>query len=91
MHYTLVNMDMTIVEEKENQFLNRKELKIKLKHIGMQTPSKAEVIKEIASKYTVNESQVLIDYIFSVKGLGESFGKVKILREKHEAQTSQTA
>ncbi len=94
MHYTLVNMEMTIVEEKENQFFNRKELKVRFKHVGMRTPSKEEVVKEVASKFSVDEDQVVVDYIFSVKGIGESFAKVKILREKqvkHEAQTSKAA
>lgn len=91
MFYTLVNMEMTILEEKENKFFNTKELKIKVKHTGMQTPPKADVVKEIASKYGVDGSRVVVNYIFSVKGLGESFGKAKVLGEKNETQTGKTA
>ena len=88
----LVNMEMIITEEKENPFLNRKELKLKLKHLGATTPSKTDLIKELVSKYSIDEKQVSIDYIFSIKGIGESFAKVKILFEvKHEAQTSKKA
>jgi len=87
-------MEITIVEEKENPFLNRKEIKLRLKHLGESTPSKATLIKELTSRYSVEESQILIDYIFSVKGMGESFVKAKILPEKPkgeriEAQTSE--
>lgn len=97
MLYTLVNMEMIIVEEKENPFFNRIDIKLRLKHEGIATPSKAELVKELAKKYEVNESQVIIDYIFSVRGIGESFTKVKILKEKPaegekvEAPTSKTA
>ena len=84
--YTLVKMEMTIIEEKENPFLNRKELKLRLKHPGGSTPSKAEMIKDLASKYSVEEKQVSVDYIFSIKGIGESFAKIKILSgEKNKA------
>jgi ribosomal protein S24E len=91
-------MEITIVEEKENPFLNRKDIKLRLKHLGESTPSKETLTKELASRYSVEESQILIDYIFSVKGVGESFVKAKILPEKPhekpkgeriEAQTSE--
>ena len=82
MHYTLVKMQMSVVEEKENPFLNRKELVVELKHPGKSTPSKAELIKELASAHSVDESQVKIDYIFTKKGMPESLAKVKILKEK---------
>jgi len=79
MLYTLVNMEMIIIEERENPFLNRKELKLRLKHLGGTTPSKAELTKELASKFSVDEKQIIVDYIFSIKGIGESFARVKIL------------
>jgi len=79
-------MEIEVIEEKENPFLNRKELKLKLKHIGANTPSKADLTKELTSKYSVAENQIIIDFIFSMKGIGESIAKVKILPEgKNEA------
>ena len=83
-------MEMTILEEKENKFLNRKELKVKLKHQGTPTPSKAEIAKEMAAKYSVEEKQVVIGYIFSIKGIGESIAEIKIVfgDGKNEAQAS---
>ena len=92
-------MEITIVEEKENPFLNRKDIKVRLKHLGESTPSKETLIKELASRYSVEESQIEIEYIFSVKGIGESFVKARILPEKppekpkgekNEAQASET-
>ncbi len=96
-------MEITIIEEKENQFFKRKDLKVRIRHPGSPTPSKAEIARELASKYGVDEMQVQIDYIFSRRGLGESFISCKILHEKpetkkpeekggaSEAQTSPTA
>lgn len=82
MRYTLVKMEIVPVEEKENLFFNRIDLKLRIKHLGTSTPSKADIIKELATKYEVSEEQVQIDYIFSKKGLGESFVSAKILKEK---------
>ena len=75
-------VEMRIIEERDNPFFKRKDLKIAVRHPGGATPSKAEVVKELAAKYSVDESQVVIDYIFSQKGLNESFVNCKILNEK---------
>lgn len=76
---TLVkNMEIEVIEEKENPFLKRKELKLKLKHQNAPTPKKQDLIKELASRYSVQENQIFIDYIFTKKGLQESLAKVKI-------------
>jgi ribosomal protein S24E len=80
-------MDISIIEEKENPFLNRKELKIELKHIGSATPAKANLLKELATKFSVSEEQVVVDYILTKKGISESFVKVKILKEKPKVKT----
>jgi len=79
---TLVNMEIVVIEEKEDPFFKRKDLKIRIRHLGSPTPSKADITKELAPKYDVDESQVQIDYIFSQRGLGESFVSCKILQEK---------
>ena len=104
MQYTLVDMEIVIIEEKENPFFKRKDLKIRIKHPASPTPSKTNIAKELAAKYDVDQSQVQIDYIFSQRGLGESFVSCKILQEKpkemkpekpkgenNEAQTSTAA
>jgi len=82
MLYTLVKMEIFVESEKENPFFPRKELKIILKHPSAATPSKSELKKELASRYGCDESQIIIDYIFTKKGVCESLAKVKILKEK---------
>ncbi|MBI1978773.1 MAG: hypothetical protein HYS62_01775 [Candidatus Aenigmarchaeota archaeon] len=78
----LVEMEIEIIEDKENPFFKRKDLKVRIRHLGSSTPSKADIGKELASKYGVDISQVQIDYVFSQRGLGESFVSCKILQEK---------
>ena len=75
-------MEISVTEEKENPFFKRKDLKVKVRHLGSSTPSKVDIGKELASKYSVDASQVQIDYIFSQRGLGESFVSCKILNER---------
>jgi ribosomal protein S24E len=95
-------MDISVVEDRENPFFKRRELKIEVKHPKMVTPSKAELKKELARIHNVPEEQVIIDYIFGAKGMGQSMAKVKILKEppkieakavgeKVETQESKTA
>ena len=88
-------MQLEILEEKDNVLLKRKELKLNIKHPGSPTPKKQDLIKEIATKYSVPEEFVVVNYIFSKKGVQESFAKVKIYQElpkkevKNEAQTGE--
>lgn len=76
---------MNVVEEKQNPFFKRKDVKLGLKHLGMATPSKESLTKELALRYGVDELQVQINYIFPQKGLGESLISAKILDEKPAA------
>ena len=75
-------MEFEILEEKDNPFFERKELKLRIKHPQAPTPSKQEVKKELASKYSVPEENIVLDYIFSKKGLNEAIVKVKIYKGK---------
>jgi ribosomal protein S24E len=78
----LVDMDLKILTEEENKFFNRKELKIELKHPNAATPTKVALLKELVTKYSAPEENILIDYIYTKKGSNESFAKVKIYKEK---------
>ncbi len=86
MHSTLVNMEIEILEEKDNPFFERKEVKVNIKHLNAPTPSKEELKKELASKLSVDASLIQIDYIFTKKGVAESFAKVKVLKKKPEVK-----
>jgi len=75
-------MEWEVVDEKENKLLNRKEIKLNIKHPKLSTPSKSQLVKELAAKYSCPEENVLIDFILTHKGTNESFVKVKIYKEK---------
>jgi len=75
-------MEWEVLEEKENKLLNRKEIKINLKHPKLSTPSKSQIIKELSTKYSSPEENILIDYVMTRKGASESLVKVKIYKEK---------
>jgi len=74
-------MQMTVIEEKDNPFFKRKELTLLLKHEATSTPPKAELIKMVAAAQGVQESQVVVEYIFTKKGISESLAKVMVLSE----------
>ncbi len=78
------NMEIIIQEEKYNPLLKRKELKLVVKHEKEPTPSKEVVKNFLKEKFSVDESQIEIDFILSRVGLPESFVKAKIYDEKRE-------
>ncbi len=82
-------MEISIIEEKENPFFKRKELIALIKHTAAATPSKSELVKNLATMNSVDESQVVIDYVFTKSGASESLAKIKILSEKPKAQAKQ--
>ena len=82
-------MEISIIEEKENPFFKRKEVLALIKHNAAATPSKAELAKTLAAMNSVDESQIVIDYIFSKDGVSESLAKIKILNEKPNVEAKQ--
>jgi len=74
-------MDVEIIEDRENALLKRRELKLGIKHAQSPTPKKQDLIKEMAAKYSVPEEHIVVDYIFTKKGIQESTAKVKIYQE----------
>jgi len=75
-------MNYNVLTEKQNDLLKRKEMKIEIEHLLVATPSKTELTKEIAKAYSVPEENIMIDYIFTQKGIGKSVAKIKIFKEK---------
>jgi ribosomal protein S24E len=78
----MIIMDMKIENETINPFFKRKEVTVELSHSASATPKKSDLAKEMAAKYKVDETQVIVDYIVTGKGETKSVAKVKILDEK---------
>ncbi|MEM5834590.1 MAG: hypothetical protein QXQ69_01945 [Candidatus Aenigmatarchaeota archaeon] len=74
-------MELEILEERENPFFGRKEVKVRIIHEKAPTPSRQELKKELASRYSVPEDNIILDYILSKKGLNEAVAKAKIYKE----------
>jgi len=74
--------ELKILEEKENQLLGRKEVRFEIQHTSGATPAKVAITKELAAKYGVPEDHVVIDYIFTSKGVASSEVHAKIYSEK---------
>lgn len=81
-------MDIKILQEKDNQLLGRKEVRVEIKHTAAPSPAKINIIKELATKYSVPEDHVVIDYVFTKKGLASSEIKVKIYKEKPKVKAT---
>lgn len=75
-------MEIKVVKESENVFFKRKDLELEIAHAGAPTPRTDDIAAELAAKYGVDRSQVVVDYILTKKGLNESIAKAKILQEK---------
>jgi ribosomal protein S24E len=83
------NMEMENVQEKDNAFFKRKDVTFTVRHIEASTPSKSDIVKTVAQSRGVDESQVVIDFVFTKRGQAESFVKLKVLNEKPPAPKQQ--
>jgi len=79
-----MTVKIEMIEKKENVFLDRTDLKINIIHHNQPTPNKEEVENLIAKEFKSTPDHVLVDYIFSKTGIGESVVKAKIYKKKIE-------
>jgi|GEM_PF-2674478 len=75
-------LEIRLVKERDNPFLKRKDLVLDIIHTSSPTPRAADLKKELADKYKVDVSQVVVEYIMTQAGLNKSTAKIKILEEK---------
>ena len=61
-------MTLTITEKNENKLLNRTEVKFEASHSGTSTPSRADVLKELAAELKVAEDLIVIDKLNTLHG-----------------------
>lgn len=83
-------MEIKVLEERENLFLKRKEIKAEITHASLPTPKKDEVVAELAKKYFVDPAQVVVDYILTKSGTNSSLVKAKILEKQKEVKGEKT-
>ena len=61
-------MKLEIISHKKNQLMGREEAEIKVYHHGQRTPSRQEMLKEVAGHLKAQESHVIINSIMTIPG-----------------------
>lgn len=73
---------MKVLEEKKNDLLNRKEVKISLEFAGQKTPSQVEVIKQAAGLLKTKEDLIYIDEIKQIYGNASGYANLFVYDTK---------
>src|SRR3989338_386633 len=82
-------MDMKITQEKENKFLERKEVKGTLQFVGT-TPSNKTIQEELSKKYSAEKENVIVKKIHTTFGLQEgTINAVVYANEKARKRSEQ--
>jgi ribosomal protein S24E len=77
-------MKMEAKERKKNAPMKREEVMFSVNHEGKATPSRADLLKEVASKLKVKDELLIIDKIFSTSGKSESEVTVLVYKKKDD-------
>jgi len=77
-------MKIEIKEQKKNPLLKREEVSVSLEHPGKATPSRREILPELAKVLKSREELLIIDKIFSVHGKNVSEARVLAYKKKDE-------
>ena len=72
--------DVEIKTEKENHFLERKEIQFRVTHDKEGTPNRDLIREKIATLMNVGKDMVVIQRLRSIYGKGESFGYAKVYK-----------
>lgn len=73
---------MKVLEEKKNDLLNRKEVKISLEFSGQKTPSQVEVIKQAAGLLKTKEDLIYVDEIKQIYGNATGYANLFVYDTK---------
>ena len=78
-------MELEIVTKKENPLLDRLELEVLARHIGLPTPQRDEVREQVAAAVKAKKEQVVVDHLDTTFGTGITRGYVKVYKTKDAA------
>jgi len=76
-------MKIEIISQKRNPLIPREEAVLKIHHQGQSTPSRQDMLKEVARVLKADENHIIIDRIFTARGQGISEAKA-LAYEKRE-------
>lgn len=83
-------MKMEIVSQKKNPLVGREDVHFRINHEGQRTPSRQEILKEIARMLKTNDDRIIIDRIFTVQGQAVSDAKVLAYDKKEDVPAYKT-
>jgi small subunit ribosomal protein S24e len=78
-------MNISIVQEKENPLLDRKEVVVRISHKGATTPKRIEIRNKILAKLGAAEDCLILGPLKQRYGATEALATVKIYRSKKRA------
>lgn len=61
-------MKIDVVSQKKNPLLAREEAVVRVHHAGQRTPSRQEMLKDVAHALKANENSIIIDRIMTLQG-----------------------
>jgi len=77
-------MSMKISDQKKNPLMKREEVWVSFEHTGKATPTRKDMLTEISKALKSKEELVIIDKIFTDKGVAESKAKVFVYKKKED-------
>ena len=83
-------MKIEIVSQKKNPLVGREDIHMRINHEGQRTPSRQEILKEIARSLKTNEEHIIIDRIFTVQGQAVSNAKVLAYDKREDVPVYKT-
>ncbi len=84
-------LDLEVVEEKKNDLLHRKEIKLKIKHEFAPSPDRLTIRAKIAAKYAVPEAQVIVKQMKNFYGAPEEICTIFIYDSVENAKKIEPA
>lgn len=78
-------MEMEILEKKQNNLMNRIEIRFKISHPKETTPNRDSAREKMAALVNVKKEQVIIDSLDTKFGVNETTGYAKVYPTKEEA------
>jgi ribosomal protein S24E len=86
----VVYMKIEIISQKKNPLVGREDVHMRIDHQGQRTPSRQEILKEIARMLRTNDDRVIIDRIFTVQGQAVSNANVLAYGKKGDVPAYKT-
>lgn len=77
-------MKIEITTEKDNPLRKRKMYWLSAEHPGKETPSRYEILPEVVKKLGAKEDLIVINKIFSERGIAKSAIKVFVYKDKSD-------